>query len=157
MFCGMAHHSDCLCRLCGWRMGLSSKALYRRQRRRAIAASKKERGDEVKRPEPGKIFGPRDVEWYDKEFMERWPEIYEWMCLQSYPAGGSRVTSTILLFCDAGAIKLCFNDRDNNRSVFINDATFTGAMDRLECGLKKDDLDWRRKGSNNSSSTSTPF
>jgi len=104
----------------------------------------------LRRPNPGEQFKKDDAPFVDHDFEARYPTITEYLTAVTWDDGKPRVTSTILIFMDGRALKVCLNDRDNNRSVFISDPTFTGAMDRLEQGLAENSLEWRSRQNYNS-------
>lgn len=88
----------------------------------------------------GKVMqpSPDEVEW----FMEH-PALCEHLSLDRWEDGTSRETSTLLVFWDAGAWKVCLNDRSGGRVAFLSGSSPTSLLEALERSLQEDSLDWR--------------
>lgn len=77
----------------------------------------------------------------------RWPLVAAHLTQRAWDDGQPRSTSTLLFFEEDGMIKVCLNDRDEGRSVFLTGRGVLDALDTLELGLVEDNLTWRaRKG-----------
>lgn len=111
----------------------------------------------LKRPVPGQMCGPADKPFSDRSFESEFPTLHEYLTVTSWGDRQPRTTSTLLLFVDNGALKCCINDRDNNRSAFVNDTTFAGLLALLESKLTEESLDWRTKGSGGAAGGKIPF
>ena len=111
----------------------------------------------IRRPTPGSQYGPTDPPWEDNEFSTNYPTIFEYLTLNSWGPGQPRSTSTIMLFVDNGVLKLCINDRDNQRSAFFTGTTLSAALVACENALSGETADWRSKSSRNGSNGYTPF
>ena len=72
------------------------------------------------------------------------PCLWEHLSEGRYPDGSNRKLSTLTLFCDAGVVKVCLNDRDQGLTAFASGPGLQGALVALEMGLAKDSLDWRK-------------
>jgi len=103
----------------------------------------------MERPKLGELVGRREPPINDPETAKRYPTLYEYLTVTKYNDGSPRVTATLLLFVDDGALKGCLNDRDNNRSAFISAPSLLSLLEQLDIGLREDALDWKRKGSYN--------
>lgn len=80
------------------------------------------------------------------EFSKDHPHIWDYLTAESYSDDGSvRRTSTILIFVDGGSLKLCFNDRDNNRQFFHTAPTMELLLTETEVKLETDTADWKSK------------
>jgi len=99
----------------------------------------------LKRPLPGQRSGPADAEFNDADFSKQYPTLSMYLTLTKYEKGESRVTSTLLIFLESNVLRVCLNDRDNNRSVFVTGETVESALMSLENGLLSDRLEWRTK------------
>lgn len=111
----------------------------------------------LRKPVPGQMFGPVERPFDDSEFKARYPSIYEYLTVTRWADGSNRVTSTISVFIDNGALKLVINDRDNNRSAFFSAPTFEDTLVRMEEALTEDSADWKSRNANAAAATRTPF
>lgn len=103
------------------------------------------------------MYGPAATPWVDRDFADRFPDLHEWLSLDHYDDGSPRVTCTLTIMVDAGALKLFLNDRDNNRSACVNAASFDEALDQLDRGLKNDSLHWTVKRQYNTTNGKVPY
>jgi len=87
----------------------------------------------------------------DSDFSSMLPALAEHLILTNYEDGTHRQTSTLLIFVDAGVLKMCLSDREIGRSCFVTGRTFEEAFKALDDGLANDTVDWRTKRN-----TSTP-
>jgi hypothetical protein len=62
-----------------------------------------------------------------------------------------------LIFCDNGVLRVCVNDRDNNRSVFFTADTMDGALMAAENAIATNTADWKTRGSYQKGTPQTPF
>ena len=61
--------------------------------------------------------------------------------------GKRRDSSTILVFCEEGRVKVCLSDREEGLVLFRSGRTLEEAVDALEACLVDGSADWReRKG-----------
>lgn len=111
----------------------------------------------MKKPMFGSITGRQGPSLNDPSWKEEFPETYAYLCDREYEDGSVRATATLLIFVDNGVLKLCINDRDNNRSAFVDCATFAGLLHALEDGLASGSLDWRSKGQYSGNKDKPPF
>ena len=61
------------------------------------------------------------------------------------PDGAHRLTSTLLLFMEAGRIKLALHDRAEARIAFLSVSGLPEGFIELEAALRSERLEWRRK------------
>jgi len=71
------------------------------------------------------------------------PTVCEWLTSAHYDDGELRETSTIGLFVDCGVLKLCLNDRDLCRTLYVTSDSLEGALEALEKALRGGTPDWR--------------
>jgi len=111
----------------------------------------------LKRPNPGEQFKKDDLPFVDHGFEADYPTLAEYLTADRWDDGKPRTTSTILIFLDGKALKVCLNDRDNNRSVFVSDPTFAGALLKLELGLLQNSLEWRSRQTYNNTNAKPTY
>jgi len=111
----------------------------------------------LNRPLPGQYNGPKEERLSDVQWAEEYPTLLSYLSERTYSDNKPRVTSTLLIFVDDGILRICINDRDNNRSAFVTAATFSEALASLESRLLEESLDWRVKSAYTSSKDKTPF
>jgi len=111
----------------------------------------------LRKPKPGEYNGPSEEPFNDVSFREDFPTLNDYLTNRSWADGSARITSTLLVFIENDVLKVCINDRDNARSCFVSDATFTGLLEKIELGLKAESLDWRMNRSARSDGRVTPF
>ncbi len=73
-----------------------------------------------------------------------YPCLWEHLSVAKYPDGTLRVLSTLTLFCDAGTVKLCLNDRDQGLTAWASGGSWRACLLALEAGLANDTLEWRQ-------------
>lgn len=111
----------------------------------------------MKRPMPGDNGGSNDAPFNDEGFQKEFPLLWEHLVTNCYDDGSSRKTSTLLIFIEGTVLRMCLNDRDNNRSSFTTSETFADCLTELEARLAKKTMEWKRKQSYGSSGAVTPF
>jgi len=111
----------------------------------------------LQRPLPGQYNGPREDPFSDVNWASLYPTLYSYLTERVYGDGKSRVTSTLLIFLEDGVLRICINDRDNNRSAFITGQTIDEALASIEAKLCGDTMEWRMKNQNASANARTPF
>lgn len=72
------------------------------------------------------------------------PALYEYMTAVTYPDGGQRKTSTLLLFWEDGIWKGCLKDRDAGRSLWVTAGSPQEVLADLEVTLQSDVAEWRK-------------
>lgn len=80
----------------------------------------------------------------DEVFAATFPAIAEYLTLTKWESGKPRKTTTLTLFVEDGAFKVCVNDRDGGRVAFVTGNALGEVWDALEGGLATASLDWRR-------------
>jgi len=111
----------------------------------------------LRKPKPGERVGPVEKPWDDEAFAKTHPTLTEMLYATSYEDKSPRTTSTLLIFCDNGVLRVCLNDRDNNRSAFLTGETVEGTLLALEDQLATQTVEWKMKAGYNQSSVKTPF
>ena len=76
-------------------------------------------------------------------FGKQYPSLWEYLTTVSWPDGTARRTSTLLLFSDAGCVKLCLNDRDAELSTWMTGRDPEEALEALEAVLEAGTGEWR--------------
>jgi hypothetical protein len=144
MFCGWGHMPDCRCEVC---ISLHNGTIARRRQRKR---GKKKRKPwfwslSVKRPKVN-LAGRPIIPMEASDFSKEHPFIWEYLTAEFYSDDGTvRRTSTILIFTDGGSLKLCFNDRDNNRQFFHTAPTLELLLTETEVKLETDTAEWKSK------------
>jgi len=69
-----------------------------------------------------------------------WDFLTCWKC----DGGETRLTGSLTIFTEDGALKVCFNDRDSGSLAFRTIETLTGAFKACDELLKANRLDWRQ-------------
>jgi len=111
----------------------------------------------LKKPKPGEKAGPVEAPWDDEAFAKTYPTITEMLYATSYEDKTLRQTSTLLIFCDNGVLRICLNDRDNQRSAFVTGETVEGTLLKLEDQLATQTVEWKNKAGYNQNAMRTPF
>jgi len=111
----------------------------------------------MKKPRAQELLGRREVPWTAEQFLAKYPTLLDHLKSPKYDDGTARQTSTLMIFCENESLKICLNDRDNGRSVFVCGANICEALQSLEDGLCGDSLEWRIKGAKPNSQGWTPF
>lgn len=157
MFCGWGHLRGCVCEIC---KHLWSKSTRYEQSRKTIMKVEMERrlvDDMLRRPLPGERSGPKEAVFNDADFFATYPQTAAQLRQMTYDDGSQRVTSTLLVFCDQQVLRVCLNDRDNNRSVFFTGETLEAALLAMENALASNTVEWRTRGQQGFNNTKTPF
>lgn len=81
----------------------------------------------------------------DPELEQRCPNVYAFLTQTRYDDGSFRTTATLLFFVEDAAIKVCINDRENNRSLFRRSGSIWGALDAVEEAIGGGSADWKAK------------
>lgn len=157
MFCGWGHRRGCLCEIC--RDLQRKNPRFADSRKTIMKVSEEEKGvqEMLRRPKPGERTGPIEPPFRDPDFSGQYPMLHEMLYSTQYDDRSPRTTSTLLIFCENSILRLCLNDRDNNRSVFFTGETMEAALISLENALATGTVDWRMRGRNGGSGGQTPF
>jgi len=97
----------------------------------------------LKRPTVNGSGHPVPSEFNDPEFKNQFPTLYEYVSSTAWDDGKVRKTSTLLLFVEDGALKVCLNDRALLRQAFVSARTFTETLSLLDDQLRDDTVTWR--------------
>jgi len=111
----------------------------------------------VKKPLPGEQFKKTELPLDDAAFRDEFPNLYDHLFATTYEDGSGRMTSTMLIFSENGVLKLCLNDRDNGRSVFITATEFLSLFSVIETGLASNSLDWRSRRQSGDNGNKVPW
>lgn len=106
---------------------------------------------------PGQAIRKKQIMYDDPEFLSNFPTVSMYLTQTTYESGSARQLATLTVFLDQGALTLVMNDRDNNRSVFINEASVFSALALLESQLADDSADWRGRSGSQSRKQEIPF
>lgn len=94
------------------------------------------------RIQPKAYEGGTQAERISEADEEQYPRLHA-MLTTTVLDGKPRKTTTILLFCEAGRLKACLNDRAEGLSGFLTLDGLELVAEQLEEGLAKEDVDWR--------------
>jgi len=111
----------------------------------------------LKKPLPGQYNGPTEFPFSDIKFLESYPTLHEYLTCTQWDARTIRTTSTLLFFVENGVMKVCLNDRDNNRSAFFTAPTMEELMSEMEVKLASEKVDWRTRSRQANQPGYTPF
>jgi len=157
MFCGWGHRKGCVCDVCR-SLGARSTRFPRGRKTILNLSPAAWRDEEVlQRPKPGERPGPQEAAFDDADFTKSYPTLAAYLTQTKYVTGEHRVTSTILIFIENGVLRLCLNDRDNNRSVFFTGETVEACLISAENAILAGTADWRTKSSYRNGDQKTPF
>lgn len=82
----------------------------------------------------------------DAHFQETYPALFEFMTCTRIDLDGreqSRLTATVNVFVQDGFFKAFLNDRQTGRSLCVAAVTFTRLWEALEEALTSDEVPWR--------------
>jgi len=111
----------------------------------------------LRKPQPGEMYGPPALPFCDPDFQSKYPNVTEYLFTRNWTDGSVRQTSTLSVFTDGEAMKVVLNDRENNRSAFFCEPTFSGALEAMEAALAADRVDWKSRSSGAAKAMQTPF
>lgn len=80
------------------------------------------------------------------EMRSLMPAVHEFLTLTTLPDGSSRQVATLIVFADAGAIKVCLSDRQTGRSLWATADTLDDALGALDEAIQAGTADWRVSG-----------
>lgn len=89
------------------------------------------------------VAAARSKEW--SRWKQDHPALAEYMETEVWEDGAPRLTSTLLLFLDQGAVKACLNDRETERTLWVTAGSIEEAIDVLEASLAGGTAEWRTK------------
>lgn len=97
----------------------------------------------VKRPDSSVTDGTSLGVPSDPSFQKNHPLLFEYLTTDTWDDGTVRERSTLLIFCEGQAFKLCLLDRALARKAFVTAQTLLDALRAVEKGLANGSLDWR--------------
>lgn len=157
MFCGSGHRVTCSCVTCTLASSKSNGKKRNRSASNHKLASTPYMGASVRKPDNPFNGKSNDLLFSDSGFKAQFPNLHQYLSATQWDDKTNRITATLTIMVDNGALKVFLNDRHFNRSVCINEETFAGALDVLEEKLEKDEVDWRVKRGYGTDSKVTPF
>jgi hypothetical protein len=81
----------------------------------------------------------------DPAFEARFPALFEHLSCSRWEDGSPRETSTLMVVCEQGCVKLGLNDRALGRSTWVSADCLDTALQAIEDGLSSGRVDWRVK------------
>jgi len=111
----------------------------------------------VNKPHASEIIGKKGPIFSDADFALTHPALHGYLSDNQYASGEPRLTATLTIFVDGGVLKCCVNDRDNNRSGFVEAPTWMGLLMQIEINLSEDVMEWKVKGGYNKQANKPPF
>lgn len=77
-----------------------------------------------------------------------YPTLWEYVSQTTYPGGEPRVTSSLVIVCEASSWKGCLSDKDNERTLWKTGATLEDLLASLEMAAASEDpREWRQASS----------
>lgn len=73
-----------------------------------------------------------------------YPALWEYLTCQLVDDKG-RLTSTLIMSCEDGMVKLCLSDRETNQVLWKSSRTTREAFQALEEALASGNADWRER------------
>lgn len=111
----------------------------------------------LKKPEPGRHYGPPKKLLDDPEMRNSFPTLFLYLTQSRWDSGDARLTSTLTVFTDGECLTVILNDRHNNRSLFANESSLYSAMAAIEDHLLHDTGDWKTKRAGGTPTSQVPF
>ncbi len=74
----------------------------------------------------------------------RYEHLWEFITAVEFLDGSKRATPSVTLFCDAGLLKACLNDKEQGLVAFVTGTSLTAVLEAMNEGLLGDALDWRK-------------
>lgn len=79
----------------------------------------------------------------DHDLQERCPVLFDYLTSLAYEDGTQRQTASLIAFVEEGQFKVCLNDRDTDRVLFVSGDTLQETLDVLEAVINDDRPPWR--------------
>jgi len=80
----------------------------------------------------------------DVEAETRFPALWEYLTCQLVGDKG-RLTSTLIVSCEDGQVKLCLSDRETNQVLWKSSKTVLGVLEAIEEALATGTAEWRER------------
>lgn len=77
-------------------------------------------------------------------FGTKYPNLAEYLSALAFPDGSERETSTLTLLLEDGYLKVCLNDRANQRGVWRTGATLEECLGSLDAAVGAEGVAWRK-------------
>jgi len=79
-----------------------------------------------------------------QEWAANHPAIWEYLTLEQHDDGSVRQRSMLMVLVEDGVCKVCVQDRDQGKSLWVSSSSITGALAALESHLQGGTGDWRQ-------------
>lgn len=99
----------------------------------------KRRVEEKRAPEERSMVGDASG------LMADCPALWEFLTMDKWDDGGTRVTGTLLLFADDGKLKAALRDRDGGWVTFASASDLETLLLTLDEGIQREALEWRKE------------
>lgn len=80
----------------------------------------------------------------DEEAQRECPTLFQFLTATSWPDGTSRQVSSLVVFAEDKAWKVCLSDRDTGNNIWASSTTYSGLLGALEGRLTEPCPDWRK-------------
>lgn len=97
----------------------------------------------MKRPSQTPAGPPPDPPWNDNDFKSDLPNLYVFLHDDTWDDGKVRITGSISIFKQKGALKAAVNDKDRGLVAFVTAPTFAELLTLIDMGICADNLDWK--------------
>lgn len=97
----------------------------------------------LKQPTPPSEIKPPQNDWADPVDQRDTPNIYAFLHDRKYDNGKPRMTGAMSIFTLNGVLKACINDRENNRTCFVEAASFGELIAKVEVAICDDGIEWK--------------
>lgn len=111
----------------------------------------------LKKPDATKSGSSTGSKWSDPDFAKMFPCLSEYLTATRWADNSPRMTATVTMYFDGSSMVLVVNDRDNERSAFFSESTFTGLLDCVEKALSEDTAEWRSRRRSTGDPNKIPF
>lgn len=80
----------------------------------------------------------------DPRFQKSYPALWEYCTSDQYPDGTRRQRSSMVIFFEESVVKLCLNDKDQLRSLWVTADTVEKVFSTADKALQTAHPPWRR-------------
>jgi len=96
-----------------------------------------------RRTGPVGMGGAKLPQWKEDDFSVDHPSLVSFLKDDKWSDGTPRVTGTISLFVQEGALKAAINDKDRGVVGFISAPAFYELLFAIDQGIEHDSIEWR--------------
>jgi len=93
----------------------------------------------------GIVQSSKGVAAVDEKFAKSYPRLFDLLTVTTWGEGEVRTPSSLLLFCEDGAFKMCITERDLGYTLWSTGQTFLEALQTLEKRLNAPTVEWRKQ------------